>query len=145
MKRGLFLSAMLLAAAMPALALEYLSVTAPTLLFDAPSAKSKPKLIIQPGTPVEPLVNVEGFVKVREPQGGIYWIEKKMLSEKRTVMVRVDRAQIYKAADEKSPLAFEAERQVVLDLAGPPASGWAAVRHRDGANGFIRVQQVYGL
>jgi SH3-like domain-containing protein len=129
----------------PAAALDFMTVNAPAVLFDAPSAKASPLFVINAGTPVEQVVNLDSWVKVRDSQGHIAWIEKKFLGGKRQVMVRVDLAQIRAAADDNAALVFAAERDVVLDLLEILPSGWARVRHRDGQSGFIKAAQVWGL
>jgi SH3-like domain-containing protein len=129
----------------PAAALDFMTVNAPAVLFDAPSAKASPLFVIYAGTPVEQVVNLEGWVKVRDSQGHIAWIEKKFLGGKRQAMVRADRAQIRAAADDNAALVFEAERDVVLDLLETLPTGWAKVKHRDGQSGFIKAAQVWGL
>ena len=112
----------MLAAASPAFALDYRSVTEAAPVFDAPSAKSKPLFVVLAGTPVELVVSLDGWSKVRDSKGDLTWIEKKHLSEKRTVMVRFDRAQVRAAADDKAALAFEVERDVVDLRGGHPSS-----------------------
>jgi len=129
----------------PALALDYLSVAEATALYDAPSLKAKPLFAIAAGTPVELVVAVEGWVKVRDQKGDLAWIEKRLLTDKRTLIVRVDRAQVRVQADDKALLAFEAAQDVVLELLEPALAGWAKVRHRDGQQGFVKVVQVWGL
>lgn len=129
----------------PACALDYLAVAEATALYDAPSQKAKPLHVIARGTPVELVVVVEGWIKVRDHKGDLAWIEKKLLSDKRTVIVRADRAQVRAAGDDKAALAFEAERDVVLELVEPAVAGWARVKHRDGQQGFVKVAQVWGL
>ena len=44
---------------------------APTLLYDAPSAKARPLFIYGRDVPVEVLVSVEGWTKVRDVGGAI--------------------------------------------------------------------------
>ena len=129
----------------PALALDYRSVAEATALYDAPSQKAKPLFAIARGTPLELVVTVEGWVKVRDQKGDLAWIEKRLLAEKRTVIVRGDRAQVRAQADDKAPLVFDAEKDVVLDLVEPAAAGWARVKHRDGQQGFVKAAQVWGL
>jgi SH3-like domain-containing protein len=129
----------------PALALDYRSVAEAAALYDAPSQKAKPLFAIARGTPLELVVTVEGWVKVRDQKGDLAWIEKRLLAEKRTVIVRGDRAQVRAQADDKAPLVFDAEKDVVLDLVEPAAAGWAKVRHRDGQQGFVKAAQVWGL
>jgi len=131
-------------------ALEYRSVAENnTAMYDAPSQKAKPIYTISRGTPVEVVVTLEGWVKVRDLSGDIAWIEKRSLAEKRTVIVTARNADIRAQADASAPLVFDAEKEVVLDLVEPAptptTAGWAKVRHRDGQQGFVRVGQVWGL
>ncbi|SMB24054.1 conserved exported protein of unknown function [Sterolibacterium denitrificans] len=141
-----WLATVLLLVAMPAMALDYRSVTEPAVLYDAPSLKGKPLFVIARQTPVEVVVALEGWSKVRDASGGLAWIEKRLLGERRTVQVTAARAQVRTAASAEAPLAFEAERDVVLELTDPlPVNGWARVRHRDGQSGFVRAEQVWGL
>ncbi len=135
----------MLAAASPAFALDYRSVVEAAPVYDAPSAKSKPLFVVLAGTPVELVVSLDGWSKVRDSKGDLTWIEKKHLSEKRMVMVRFDRAQVRAAADDKAALAFEAERDVVLELLEAVPGGWVKVKHRDGQTGFLKAPQVWGL
>jgi SH3-like domain-containing protein len=67
------------------------------------------------------------------------------LAEKRSVIVRAERAQVRAAADDKAALVFEAERDVVLELLEAVPGGWAKVSHRDGQSGFLKAPQVWGL
>jgi SH3-like domain-containing protein len=126
-------------------ALDYRSVAEVAPAYDAPSAKSKPLFVMLAGTPVEVVVGLDGWSKVRDSKGDLVWIEKKHLAEKRNVIVRVDRAQVRAAADEKSALSFEAERDVTLELLEAAPGGWVKVRHRDGQSGFLKTPQVWGL
>ena len=126
-------------------ALDFRSVSEAAPAYDAPSAKSKPLFVVLPGTPVELVVNLEGWSKVRDIKGDLTWIEKKYLSEKRNVIVRADRAQVYTGADDKTPLMFEAERDVVLELLEAAPGGWIKVKHRDGQSGFLKAAQVWGV
>ena len=114
-------------------------------MYDAPSAKSKPLFVVLAGTPVELVVSLEGWSKVRDSRGDLAWIEKKQLTEKRNVIVRIDRAQVRTAAEDKAPLVFEAERDVVLELIEAVPGGWVKVKHRDGQSGFLKAPQVWGL
>jgi SH3-like domain-containing protein len=146
-----------------AFALEYRSVTEAAVMYDAPSAKAKPLFVVLAGTPVEVVVSLDGWVKVRDVRGDLVWIEKKFLAEsvqpgqpgqsghKRTLIVRAERAQIRAAGDDKAALVFDAERDVILELAdGTPGAsaavpeGWLKVKHRDGQSGFVRLTQVWG-
>jgi SH3-like domain-containing protein len=134
-------------------AAEYRAIGDPaTVLYDAPSAKAKPLFVLGRDTPLEVIVPLEGWVKVRDVGGTIGWIERKALTDKRTLVVRVALAEVLTGADPATPLVFRAELGVLLELAEPASSagatanpGWVKVRHRDGQAGFVRVAQVFGL
>lgn len=115
------------------------------VLYDAPSAQSKKLFIVNQGYPLEVVVVVQGWVKVRDASGALSWVEAAKVSAKqRTVMVKTPVAPIRQAADENSPMVFQAQQNVVLELT-EAVGGWLRVRHRDGASGFIRVSQVWGV
>lgn len=132
-------------AAPTAWAIDYLSVAEATAMYDAPSQKARALFAVAAGTPVEAVVPLDAWIKVRDSKGDLAWIEKRHLSQKRTVIVKTDKAEVRAQADEKAPLVFEAEKDVVLDWLEPGPLGWARVRHRDGQAGFIRAPQVWGL
>ncbi|MBK7423467.1 MAG: SH3 domain-containing protein [Propionivibrio sp.] len=139
---------LLLAAAgftMPAIAIEYRTVDAVAVLYDAPSQRGSKLFVIRRDTPVEVVVSLEGWSKVRDAEGGLAWIEKKYLSEKRSLIVTVDRAEVRQKAEESSPLVFEAEKNVALEYLETVPGGWIRVRHRDGQSGFVRANQIWGL
>jgi len=141
------LLSLLLAAglALPVLAIEYRTVDAATVLYDAPSQKGGKLFVIKRYTPVEVVVGLEGWAKVRDADGGLAWIEKKYLSEKRSLIVVAGHAEVRQSADESAPLVFEAEKGVALDYLETLPGGWVKVRHRDGQSGFVRANQVWGL
>jgi len=114
------------------------------VLYDAPSAKAKKLYVVSHGYPVEVLVMVEGWSKVRDAAGEMTWIQSKQLSDARTVMVRTPLAQVREAADDNAPVAFQAQQNVLLELLEVASGGWLRVRHRDGQSGYVRVAQVWG-
>ena len=142
-------SAMMLAAltvSAPAGAAEFRSVADnAAVLYDAPSAKAEKRHVVGRGYPLEVIVVVEGWTKVRDASGELAWIESKVLSEHRTVIVKTRLADIRQAADDRAPLAFQAEQNVLLDLVELTGTGWARVTHRDGQSGYIKVSQVWGI
>lgn len=129
----------------PARALDYLSVGDAAPMYDAPSAKARPLFVVLAGTPVELVVSLEGWSKVRDSRGDLAWIEKTHLTDQRNVIVRAARAQVRSAAADAAALVFEAELDVVLELLEPASAGWVKVRHRDGQSGYLKVSQVWGL
>ena len=127
-------------------ALEYRSVSVPkAILYDAPSAQAKKLYIVTQSYPVEVIVNLGEWIKVRDNRGELAWAEAKVLSSKRSVLVTAAPAEVREAADEASRLLFRADKDVVLELIETSSNGWAKVRHRDGLTGFVQISKVWGL
>ena len=128
-----------------ALALDYRSIGADrAILYDAPSVQAKRLFVAGKYYPVEVIVNLDQWVKVRDSSGELAWVEKKLLGDARMVVVTAARADIRQVAEAHAPLVFQAERDVVLELVEYGASGWLKVRHRDGQTGFVLASQVWG-
>ena len=90
-------------------------------------------------------MSLEAFVKIREPEGALGWVDKKSLTDKRTVLITLPKAQIRVKADAAAAVLFEAEKGVALDLVESLPDGWAKVRHLDGTVGFVRSTQAWGI
>lgn len=134
-----------LCAALPALAIDYRSVEpSVAIMYDAPSQKGKKLYLLKQYTPVEIVVRLEGWTKVRDAEGSLAWVENKVLVERRTVVVTAAKAEIRQADKPESPLVFEADKWVALDFVEAASPGWVKVRHRDGASGFVRSTQIWG-
>jgi SH3-like domain-containing protein len=135
-----------LAFAVPAIAGEFRSIAEDgTVMYDAPSVRARKLFVTSRYYPVEIVVNIDNWVKVRDLAGDLAWVEKKALSEKRTVTVVATVADIHQGADDKTPLVFQAQQGVALELAELSANGWVKVRHADGQTGYIKISQVWGL
>ncbi len=107
----------MVAASTGATAAEFRSVADPAVvLYDAPSLKAKPLYILGHDTPLEVIVPVEGWVKVKDVDGTFGWVEKKGLAERRMLIVRPPAAEVRASADEKAALVFRAEPGVLLEL-----------------------------
>lgn len=127
-------------------AIEYRSVGTPkAVLYDAPSAQGKKLFVVGQGYPVEIIVNLGDWLKVRDNHGSLTWIEAKQLTAKRTVLVTQAQVEMRQAADATSPLVSRLEKDVVLDLIEPAGNGWIKVKHRDGLIGYISASSVWGL
>lgn len=139
--------------AVTALAADFRSTGEPAVvLYDAPSNRAKPLFVLGRDTPLEVIVALENWIKVRDVGGSIGWVEKKSLAERRTLVVRVPLAEVRANPDDAAPLVFRAELHVLLEPAEAATStattaspGWLKVRHRDGQVGYVRVGQVFGL
>lgn len=114
------------------------------VLYDAPSRAATPMWIVSRDYPLEVIVNLEAWVKVRDHEGTLSWVEKRQLTDKRTVLVIAPTAEVRRRPEEQAPLAFVVAQNVVLELVGTAPGGWLRVRHADGANGYLRTTQVWG-
>lgn len=141
------LSALLLGTlALGAGALEFRSVAEHgSVFYDAPSPKAKKLFAASRGMPVEILVDSRDWLRVRDQSGALAWLEKKSLSSKRTVVIARNKAEVRAAADAKAPLLFVAEKGVLFDWQETGKTGWVKIRHRDGAVGYVRVEEVWGV
>lgn len=130
-----------------AAALEFKSVAVPkAVLYDAPSASAKKVLLLSQGYPVEIIVDLGEWLKVRDAQGSISWVEAKQLSAKRTVLIKLANAEIRSDASATSSLLATLEKDVVLEVADPKLNnGWLKVKHRDGVTGFVLISSVWGF
>ena len=129
---------------------DFRSTSEAAVLYDAPSVKGKPLFVLGRDYPLEVIVTVEGWLKVRDAAGTVAWVERKSVTERRTVVVRAPVADIVASPDPAAAVVFKAEQNVVLELIEPaqgaaPSPGWVKVRHRDGQMGFVRIGQVWGL
>lgn len=141
----LFISLML--SPFMAAALEFKSVAVPkAILYDAPSAAAKKTLLLSQDYPVEVIVNLGEWLKVRDAQGAISWVEAKQLSGKRTVIVTAADAEIRSGAEAASGQLAKVEKDVVLEIVDARlTNGWLKVKHRDGISGFILNSSVWGF
>jgi SH3-like domain-containing protein len=132
-------------------ALEFRSVApAKAILYDAPSKEASKLFILSAGYPVEVIVNLGDWIKVRDQLGSLSWIENKSLSSKRMVLV-IAKTDVKLSEDTASALVATVEKDVVLELVLPnqdsPAikNGWVKVKHRDGITGFVQASSLWGL
>ena len=117
-----------------------------TILYEAPSATTKRVYLVSEGYPLEVIVNLGDWLKVRDPYGTLGWVESKNLQSKRTVIVKVDKANIFKEPELKSALLANIEKDVVIELSDPLiTSGWIKVRYQQDLDGYIQASQVWGI
>ena len=116
-----------------------------TTMYDAPSLKANKLFVASSLYPVEVIVQVDSWTKVRDVAGDLAWVEKKNLSDTRTVAVTAALADVRQKAEDGAPLVFQARRGVALEIVELGAGPWVKVHHRDGQTGFVRANQVWGL
>lgn len=127
-----------------AFAFDFVSVAEPAILYDANSLKAKKLFVATRYLPLEQVVVLDNWVKVRDNSGKLFWIEKRQLSSKRYVMVIVPVTTVYRNPDENTDLAFKATQQLGLEWLGNTGSGWVKVRHADGNMGYLKAGDVWG-
>jgi SH3-like domain-containing protein len=138
-------AALVLAAAATAAQAQFLSVGEnATVLYDAPSRNAKPLYVVSRHYPLEVIVNLDAWVKVRDHTGALTWVERKTLVEQRMVVVTAPAAEARVRPEDGAPAAFVAVQNVALELLGFVPGGWLRVRHPDGADGYLRTSLVWG-
>jgi SH3-like domain-containing protein len=134
----------LLCAFSPVQAFEFVSVAAPSVLYDAPSLKANKLFVATRYLPLEQIVSLDNWVKVRDSTGKLYWIEKRALSGKRFVMVKIAVANVRENPDANATIVFQASEQLALEWLSNMGNGWLKVRHLDGSAGYIKYSEVWG-
>jgi SH3-like domain-containing protein len=142
---SLLAAGLLLALAQPACALEYRSTGRPALLYDAPATTASKVAIAGSGLPLEVVVDTAAWVKVRDPNGHLAWIEKAALGGPRSVMVKVETSLVRQQPRADAEVVFRAARGVLLEVTGAAdPAGWLPVKHVDGLAGWLPAYEVWG-
>ncbi len=89
-------------------------------------------------------MKLDKWTKIRDADGSIGWLENSTLGDRRFVQVAAAVAEVRAGPGAASPVVFEAQRGVVLEVTSPAADGWIGVRHRDGQSGVVRSNQIWG-
>ncbi len=145
LRTALVFSITLLATAGSAHALDYVSVEeGSAILYDAPSTKAKKMFVVSRYLPLEQVVSLDAWVKVRDSSGSLAWVEKRALSSKRFVVVTPTLAEVRQAPEENAAVVLQARQQVALEWLENTDIGWLKVRHRDGVTGYVRTADVWG-
>jgi SH3-like domain-containing protein len=142
--RRLATALLLLATCRTAAATEFVSVVEPAILYDDNSLKARKLFVATRYLPLEQVVALENWVKVRDSHGMVFWVEKRNLSSKRYVVVTVEVATVRSNWDDSADVAFYAPRQLGLEWLGNAGVGWVKVRHRDGSTGYLKSSEVWG-
>lgn len=139
------LMGVLLLAPQAAYALEYVSVAEHSaILYDTPSLKGKKLYVISRYSPLEKVVNLENWIKVRDSSGSMAWIEKRVVSNKHYVVVKAAVGTVRRAPESNAPVVFQVSQNVAIESLGINGGGWIKARHQDGSTGFIRSVEVWG-
>src|SRR3989338_1615757 len=122
----------LLCGANAARAVDYVSVSeSSAILYDAPSAKAKKLFVVNRYMPFEQVVTLDNWVKVRDRSGGLYWMEKRVLSSKRYEFALPPLLDVRAAPDSGAARLFQVRQQVALEDLESTGTGWVKVRQQD--------------
>lgn len=146
MRRHLIQIAMFLGllAASGVQAFDFVSVATPAILYDAPSLKAKKLFVATRYLPLERVVSLDNWIKVRDHYGKMYWIEKRALSGKRFVLVTAQVAAVREKPEDGATVVFQAARQLAMEWQANAGNGWLKVRDVDGAAGYVKITDVWG-
>lgn len=126
-------------------AVDYVSVgEGSAILYDAPSLKAKKLFVVSRYMPFEQVVTLDNWVKVRDRSGALYWLEKRVLTNKNYVYAVNPVVDVRADADSGAQRVFQVRGQVALELLEVTGTGWVKVRHKDGETGFVRSTEVWG-
>ena len=126
-------------------AIEYGSVADVTaILYDANSTKAKKLFVVSRYTPLEKVVSLANWIKVRDRHGTMAWIERRALSDKNYVVVTVPLASVRLAPEANSPVLFQVSQNVAMESLGINGGGWIKARHQDGSVGYMKSIDVWG-
>ncbi|TCP11035.1 SH3-like domain-containing protein [Crenobacter luteus] len=127
-------------------ALEFRSVKETGVaLYEAPALSAKKLFVVSRYYPVEVLSTQKEWARVRDATGGVAWMPAAALSNQRWLLVVAERAEVRAGAAADAAVRFAVPRDGVLELVEPPRAGWVRVRHRDGAEGYARIDDLWGL
>ena len=127
---------------------DFISVkTKQAILFQGPSNVTEKMFIVTEGYPLEVLVSLKDWKKVKDHNGKISWIESKYTHNERTVIILKDNAVIFNQANDKSHKLANVDKFVVLKLNSSMLVGdWGQVKTQiEGLIGFINSREVWGL
>ena len=144
MMRRLLLLAITAVLSTPAWALDFVSTNRAAILYDAPAQQANKVAVVSAGYPLEVLVQLQDWVKVRDATGAIEWIPTGALGVQRTVMVNAPQATVYAQPSAASQALFQVNQGVAFPFLGQ-SGAWAQVKLPDGSNGYLPVTALWGL
>lgn len=134
-----------LCCAVTAHAVDYVSVgESSAVLYDAPSLKANKLFVVNRYMPFEQVVSLDNWVKVRDRSGALYWLERRVLGNKKYVFAVIPLLDVRSAPDFGASRLFQVRQQVALESLGATGTGWINVRHKEGEVGFVRSTEVWG-
>jgi len=114
------------------------------ILYDAPSLKANKLFVVNRYMPFEQVVTLDNWVKVRDHSGGLYWLEKRVVSNKKYIFALNPLVDVRAEPDFGAARVIQVRQQVVLEWLADTGTGWVKVRHNDGEVGYVRSTEVWG-
>ena len=127
---------------------DFMSVNADqAYLHEAPSQSTKKAFIVTKGYPLEVIVSLKEWKKVKDHEGLINWIKTSDLSSKRTVLNLKGENSIYLEASSESPMLAKVNETVALELLDEKKiDDWVKVYSKVGdIEGFIKATDLWGI
>jgi SH3-like domain-containing protein len=117
----------------------------PAIWYDGPSQRSNKQFIVPRNSPLEIVVSLDQWTKVRDETGDVGWLENKSFGSKRFVKTIVD-ADVKASAADAAATVFAVTRSVSLEIdpLQQKTAGWVRVIHRDGQSGWLPSAKVWG-
>jgi SH3-like domain-containing protein len=140
------LAAVLLSLAQGALAdLDYVTTGRPAILYDGPSTAANKTVVVGAGHPFEVLERNENWLKVRDSAGDLLWIESAATQGRPAVIVTATTAAVLERPQFDAPTRYRVSQNVTLERVGESTEpGWIKVRHPQGGDGYMRLQDIWG-
>jgi len=116
------------------------------ILYEGPSNSTKKLFIVTQDYPLQIIVSLKDWKKVKDHEGKISWIQSSSVYQERTVMVIRNKVNLYHEASLQSAKLADISKFVVLKLDSPLVTdGWIKVKSQlEGIVGFLKVEGVWG-
>ena len=127
---------------------DFISVkTKKAILYEGPSDSTKKLYIVTEGYPLDIMVNLKDWKKVKDHTGKISWIQSNFVDKNRTVMTIKSNVNLYHKASLQSSKLGQISESVILNLNSTLVTdGWVNVQSQlEGLTGFVRIDKVWGL
>ncbi len=127
---------------------DFMSVNADqAFLHEAPSDSTKKSFIVTRGYPLEVIVSLKEWKKVKDHEGLINWIKTSDLSSKRTVLNLKGDNTIYLEPSSESLMLAKVNENVTLELLdAKKIDDWVKVYSKVGEiEGYIKATDLWGI
>jgi len=116
-------------------------------LHEAPSDSTKKSFIVTRGYPLEVIVSLKEWKKVKDHEGLINWIKTSDLSSKRSVLNLKGDNPIYLEPSSVSPILAKVNENVTLEILDEKKiDDWVKVYSKVGdIEGFIKATDLWGI